>query len=91
MSDRRARARWIVSALTRLAAVGLVIAAFATANLSSSPPQRPATTVKALVGGTLIDGFGGKPIRNSVVLIDRRAHHRGRAGRRRSRCRRAPR
>ncbi len=31
--------------------------------------QRPAT-LKALVGGTLIDGFGGPPIRNSVVLID---------------------
>ena len=27
-------------------------------------------TVKALVGGTLIDGFGGRPIRNSVVVID---------------------
>ena len=26
--------------------------------------------IKALVGGTLIDGFGGRPIRNSVVLID---------------------
>ncbi len=25
---------------------------------------------KALVGGTLIDGFGGPPIRNSVILID---------------------
>ena len=25
---------------------------------------------KALVGGTLIDGFGGKPIYNSVILID---------------------
>lgn len=25
---------------------------------------------KALVGGTLIDGFGGEPIRNSVVLIE---------------------
>ena len=25
---------------------------------------------KALVGGTLIDGFGGHPIRNSVVLIE---------------------
>jgi len=31
--------------------------------------QRPAT-VKALVGGTLIDGFGGPPIRNSVILIE---------------------
>lgn len=26
--------------------------------------------LKALVGGTLIDGFGGKPVRNSVVLIE---------------------
>lgn len=26
--------------------------------------------VKALVGGTLIDGFNGKPIRNSVVIIE---------------------
>jgi len=26
--------------------------------------------VKALVGGTLIDGFGGKPIQNSVVIIE---------------------
>ncbi len=25
---------------------------------------------KALVGGTLIDGYGGTPIRNSVILID---------------------
>jgi imidazolonepropionase-like amidohydrolase len=31
--------------------------------------QRPAT-LKALVGGTLIDGFGGSPVRNSVILID---------------------
>ena len=28
------------------------------------------TRMKALVGGTLIDGFGGRPLRNSVVLID---------------------
>jgi imidazolonepropionase-like amidohydrolase len=26
--------------------------------------------VKALVGGTLIDGFGGKPIHNSVIIIE---------------------
>jgi imidazolonepropionase-like amidohydrolase len=26
--------------------------------------------MKALVGGTLIDGFGGPPVRNSVVLIE---------------------
>jgi imidazolonepropionase-like amidohydrolase len=27
-------------------------------------------TIKALVGGTLIDGFGSKPIRNSVIIIE---------------------
>ncbi|MBN7814939.1 amidohydrolase family protein [Algoriphagus pacificus] len=27
-------------------------------------------SMKALVGGTLIDGFGGVPIRNSVILIE---------------------
>ena len=26
--------------------------------------------LKALVGGTLIDGFGGKPLQNSVVIIE---------------------
>ena len=29
-----------------------------------------AAQLKALVGGTLIDGFGGHPIHNSVILID---------------------
>lgn len=28
------------------------------------------TGVKAMVGGTLIDGFGGKPLHNSVILIE---------------------
>jgi len=27
-------------------------------------------SVKALVGGTLIDGYGGKPIQNSVIIIE---------------------
>src|SRR5436190_4393761 len=26
--------------------------------------------IKALVGGTLIDGFGGKPLQNSVIIIE---------------------
>jgi len=34
----------------------------------SAAAQKP--KLKALVGGTLIDGYGGKPIRNSVVLIE---------------------
>ena len=36
-------------------------------SVSSTSQQTP--PVRALVGGTLIDGFGGRPIRNSVVLI----------------------
>ena len=49
--------------LATLAAVAVLCAAGATT------AQRPAA-VKALVGGTLIDGFGGPPVRNSVVLIE---------------------
>lgn len=29
-----------------------------------------AQALKALVGGTLIDGYGGKPLRNSVIIIE---------------------
>jgi imidazolonepropionase-like amidohydrolase len=36
----------------------------------ASSPQRANNPMKALVGGTLIDGYGGRPIRNSVILID---------------------
>ena len=32
--------------------------------------QMPGTKIRALVGGTLIDGYGGRPVRNSVILID---------------------
>jgi imidazolonepropionase-like amidohydrolase len=50
----------------------LLALVFAILNLS---PQRTAALqraarIKALIGGTLVDGFGGKPIRNSVILID---------------------
>ena len=38
------------------------------ASLSGQPARQVST--KALVGGTLIDGYGGPPIQNSVVLID---------------------
>jgi imidazolonepropionase-like amidohydrolase len=33
-------------------------------------PQPQPRRLKAMVGGTLIDGYGGRPLRNSVVLID---------------------
>ena len=38
--------------------------------VSASPPQPQGKSVKALVGGTLIDGYGGRPIRNSVVIVE---------------------
>lgn len=40
----------------------------------SFPPrisvQAQSSKLKALVGGTLVDGFGSKPLRNSVILIE---------------------
>ncbi|HEU4433630.1 MAG TPA: amidohydrolase family protein [Pyrinomonadaceae bacterium] len=49
--------------------IALLIASgsFFTTSVSS---QTRSATVKALVGGTLIDGYGSKPIRNSVVIIE---------------------
>lgn len=38
--------------------------------LFSEIPYAQSGNIKALVGGTLIDGYGGKPIHNSVILID---------------------
>ena len=36
----------------------------------AAPPKAANAKLKALVGGTLIDGYGGRPIRNSVILVD---------------------
>ena len=38
--------------------------------LTANPSQTQSSNVKALVGGTLIDGYGSTPIRNSVVIIE---------------------
>jgi imidazolonepropionase-like amidohydrolase len=56
----------------RKAALVLLMAfAITLVTSSAEQPQKPAAgRIKALVGGTLIDGFGGRPVRNSVVLID---------------------
>ncbi len=43
---------------------------FAVCFAASPPGQTQSRNVTALVGGTLIDGFGSKPIRNSVILIE---------------------
>ena len=37
---------------------------------STAPTQASSSRLKALVGGRLIDGFGGAPVQNSVILID---------------------
>ena len=58
----------------------VVVGVLATGLMASSSAQR-VSTVKALVGGTLIDGYGGRPIRNSVVLDRGRAHRGRRSGR----------
>lgn len=53
----------------------LLIVTLLALGLSSAPgysgpaPSQPAA-LKALVGGTLIDGNGGKPLPNSVILIE---------------------
>jgi len=38
--------------------------------LFAPPASAAQSTVKALVGGTLIDGYGGTPLRNSVIIIE---------------------
>jgi imidazolonepropionase-like amidohydrolase len=47
-----------------------VLIVIAVAIWTSPRPAGQTARIKALVGGTLIDGFGGRPIQNSVVLID---------------------
>jgi imidazolonepropionase-like amidohydrolase len=47
----------------------LFLAAAATPLALPQPSPAPAR-VTAMVGGTLIDGYGGPPVRNSVILID---------------------
>jgi len=48
----------------------LLLAALAVATALTVGASSQARTLKALVGGTLIDGFAGPPIQNSVILID---------------------
>src|SRR5215475_13852443 len=63
METRLVHARFAVAL-----ALGLIVLSFVTATTPSVEAQ--AGNVKALVGGTLIDGFGSTPIRNSVVIIE---------------------
>ena len=52
--------------------VSVLIAAAVVATGTAQTPARPSTAGRplALVGGTLIDGFGSTPIRNSVILVE---------------------
>jgi imidazolonepropionase-like amidohydrolase len=53
----------------KYAAIAVVAAVLGSAVAAQAP--RPATVPRtALVGGTLVDGFAGPPIQNSVILID---------------------
>ena len=58
----------------RLAGIGFVVVLAASVSAGgvdqARPPAAASGRVVALVGGTLIDGFGGPPIRNSVILIE---------------------
>jgi imidazolonepropionase-like amidohydrolase len=53
------RGRWFAVALACAVVLG-----------ASGGAQTPSAPVKALVGGTLIDGYGGRPLRNSVVIVE---------------------
>ena len=69
----RVRLRPILSSL--LVSAVLVVAIAWTTTRSAEPAGRDegaatGNPVKALVGGRLIDGFGGPPVQDSVVLID---------------------
>ena len=50
--------------------IGPVVLVVAAIGLAPTGRAQPTATLKALVGGTLIDGFGGRPLRNSVVLVE---------------------
>src|SRR5262249_22968976 len=49
---------------------GVVMQAERLPSARAQPPAAKQARLKALVGGTLVDGFAGLPIQNSVVLID---------------------
>ena len=42
----------------------------ATMAISAAKTVSQPRKIKALAGGTLIDGYGGRPLRNSVIIIE---------------------
>lgn len=64
---RRSRAARVTrSTIAAAAAVGVMIASF----ISPAPGAAQPASTKALVGGMLIDGNGGPPLHDSVILIE---------------------
>jgi imidazolonepropionase-like amidohydrolase len=59
-----------VRGMLRLLRFVLPLALLAATLSAQAPPRPAAKSLKAITGGTLIDGFGGRPIRNSVILIE---------------------
>lgn len=53
-----------------LAAVSVAAVSASTIAAQAQPSAAPSRATLALVGGTLIDGHGGVPLTNSVVLVD---------------------
>ena len=55
----------------RICLIGALVFAAAVV-MRGQPASQPAAAsrMKALVGGTLVDGFAGPPIQNSVILVD---------------------
>jgi imidazolonepropionase-like amidohydrolase len=56
--------------LLRPCLIAILPFALVTAAAPTAQSSRRTATTKALVGGTLVDGFAGPPIQNSVILID---------------------
>ena len=59
--------------IARLFVSSLICAAMISSGAFQNQPAKALSQskrIKALIGGTLIDGYGGKPLRNSVVIID---------------------
>ena len=65
MYEIRTLIEYILSPNTAMLKKSLLFASLLLLGVPSFSQQ-----LKALVGGTLIDGFGGTPIRNSVIILD---------------------
>ncbi len=53
-----------------LVALGILLLGFPSIIVPCSSSAAQPGRVKALVGGTLIDGFGGRPLHNSVIILE---------------------